>query len=93
MLSINAVRSPLIFKINTMPYSVDGWIEILWDWSLEEETQLWCGFMSLSRFNFYGDDIPDRLFGLTKHPCDNPYNGVVLQSSKLHQSLLLDVFK
>ena len=56
-----------------MPYSVDGWIEILWDWSLEEETQHWSGFMSLYRFNFYGSYLSDRLFGLTKHPCDNPY--------------------
>ena len=56
-----------------MPYSVDGWIEILWDWSLEEEIQQWSGFITLSRFNFYRDDVPDRLFGLTKHPCNNPY--------------------
>ena len=56
-----------------MPYWVTGWVEVVWDCSLEEETQLWEGVINLDRFNLYGDDIPDILFGLTKHPCNHPY--------------------
>ncbi len=56
-----------------MPHWVSGRVEVVWDWSLEEENQIWAGVIDLHRFNFYGDDIPDILFGLTKHPCDNPY--------------------
>jgi hypothetical protein len=56
-----------------MPYWVEGWIEIVWDFSLEDDIQKWCGVINLNRFHFYGDDVPDLLFGLTKQPCDNPY--------------------
>lgn len=56
-----------------MPYGVNGWVEILWDWTLEEEIQQWCSFINLNRFCFYGDEVTNRLFGLTKRPCKNPY--------------------
>ena len=56
-----------------MPYWVSGWIEVVWDWSVEEKIQYWSEVINLDRFNFYGDDVPDVLFGLTKHPCENPF--------------------
>ena len=68
---ISAIKKQFIFNTNTMPYDVDGWIEIVWD--LEKETKDWCGVINLNRFCLCGDDIADKLFGLTKHPCDNPY--------------------
>ena len=46
-----------------MPYDVDGWVEVLWDWTLEEKTQQWCSFINLNLFCFYGDEVTDRLFG------------------------------
>ena len=59
-----------------MPYDVDGWVEVLWDWTLEEETQQWCSVINLERFCLCGDDIADKLFGLTERPCENPYFAV-----------------
>ena len=56
--------------IITMPDRVDGWIEIVWDF--ERENKDWCGVINLNQFCLCGDDIAD-IFGLTKHPCDNPY--------------------
>ena len=54
-----------------MPYWVEGWIEIVWDF--EKEHKEWSGVIDLNRFCLVGDDIADKLFGLTKHPCDDPY--------------------
>jgi hypothetical protein len=56
-----------------MPYWVSGWIEVVYEFSLEEKTQQWCGVINLQRFHFFGDDLTDLLFGLTKHPIDHPY--------------------
>ena len=53
----------LIFESNIMPYDVDGWIEIVWDFSLEKETKEWSDVIDLNRFCLCGDDIADKLFG------------------------------
>ena len=71
--SIADIRKRFIFDRNTMPYDVDGWIEIVWDFSVERENKEWCGVINLNRFCLCGDDIADKLFGLTKHPCEEPY--------------------
>ncbi|MEL6928704.1 MAG: hypothetical protein AAFO95_08725 [Cyanobacteria bacterium J06600_6] len=54
-----------------MPYWVEGWIEIVWD--IEEENKDWCGVIDLNRFCLGGVYISDKLFGLAKYPCDDPY--------------------
>ncbi len=51
-----------------MPYSVDGWIEVLWSHTLDEEVQSWEGVVNLSIFDLYGDPISNELFGLAKSP-------------------------
>lgn len=56
-----------------MPYDVSGWIEILWDYTLEDEIQVWCGVINLNRFVLDGDMISNLLFGLAKRPVENAY--------------------
>lgn len=53
-----------------MPYDVSGWIEVLWDWTLEEEKQLWSGVINLDRFMLSGDIVSNMLFGLAKRPVE-----------------------
>jgi hypothetical protein len=35
-----------------MTYWVSGWIEVVYEFSLEEKTQQWCGVINLQRFHF-----------------------------------------
>lgn len=56
-----------------MPYWVDGWVEVAWEDALKTKNQSWSGVINLERLMLHGDDIANILFGLTKHPCDNPY--------------------
>lgn len=51
-----------------MPYDVSGWIEILWDHTLEDEKQEWSGVINLNRFCLSGDYLSSLFFGLAKSP-------------------------
>ena len=56
-----------------MTYDVSGWIEVVWDYSLESEVQTWEGVIDLNRFAFYGDMVANQLFGLGKFPREDAY--------------------
>ena len=50
-----------------MPYDVSGWIEVVWDHSLDEDVQSWSVVVDLHRLCLSGDIISHTLFGLSKY--------------------------
>ena len=49
-----------------MPYEVSGWIEVVWDHTLDEEVQSWAVVVDLHRLCLLGDYTSHTLFGLSK---------------------------
>ncbi|MDQ8188601.1 hypothetical protein [Pelagicoccus sp. SDUM812002] len=55
-----------------MPYDITGWIEVLWDHTLEEEKKVWSGVICLDRLSLADEYETSVLFGLAKRPVNNP---------------------
>ena len=56
-----------------MPYDVSGWIEVVWDHSLDEDVQSWAVVVDLHRLYLFGDIISHTLFGLSKRMENKSY--------------------